>query len=88
MSHFRQDFIRFDIEQEVLYFDEFKTKAGRLSLTSPYLSASFARLNIVANHNAVHLKKFRSPCACRRALGERLVVRQAHHERLSEQHCG
>jgi len=31
MSHFRQDFIRFAIEQEVLCFGEFKTKAGRLS---------------------------------------------------------
>jgi orotate phosphoribosyltransferase len=31
MSNFRQDFIRFAIEQEVLCFGEFKTKAGRLS---------------------------------------------------------
>jgi len=31
MSHFHQDFIRFAIEQEVLCFGEFKTKAGRLS---------------------------------------------------------
>lgn len=27
MSHFCQDFIHFAIEQEVLYFGEFKTKA-------------------------------------------------------------
>ncbi len=31
MSHFRQEFIRFAIEREVLCFGEFKTKAGRLS---------------------------------------------------------
>ena len=31
MSHFRQDFIRFAIEQKVLRFGEFQTKAGRLS---------------------------------------------------------
>ena len=31
MSSFRQDFIRFAIEQNVLCFGEFKTKAGRLS---------------------------------------------------------
>lgn len=31
MSQFRQDFIRFAIEQEVLRFGEFQTKAGRLS---------------------------------------------------------
>lgn len=31
MSSFRQDFIRFAIEQKVLCFGEFKTKAGRLS---------------------------------------------------------
>jgi orotate phosphoribosyltransferase len=31
MSDFRQDFIRFAIQQEVLCFGEFKTKAGRLS---------------------------------------------------------
>ena len=31
MSNFRQDFIRFAIQQEVLCFGEFKTKAGRLS---------------------------------------------------------
>ena len=30
-SDFRQEFIRFTIEQEVLRFGEFKTKAGRLS---------------------------------------------------------
>jgi orotate phosphoribosyltransferase len=30
-SDFRQDFIRFTIEQDVLRFGEFKTKAGRLS---------------------------------------------------------
>jgi len=33
----------------MLCFGEFKIKAGRLSLTSPYLRASFAQLNIVAN---------------------------------------
>jgi orotate phosphoribosyltransferase len=31
MSSFRQDFIRFAIEQNVLCFGEFKTKAGRIS---------------------------------------------------------
>jgi orotate phosphoribosyltransferase len=31
MSNFRQDFIRFAIQQNVLCFGEFKTKAGRLS---------------------------------------------------------
>jgi orotate phosphoribosyltransferase len=31
MSDFRQEFIRFAIQQEVLCFGEFKTKAGRLS---------------------------------------------------------
>ena len=31
MSHFRQEFIQFAIEHEVLCFGEFKTKAGRLS---------------------------------------------------------
>ena len=31
MSNFRLDFIRFAIQQEVLCFGEFKTKAGRLS---------------------------------------------------------
>ena len=31
MSPFRQDFIRYAIEQEVLCFGEFKTKAGRMS---------------------------------------------------------
>ena len=31
MSQFRQDFIRFAIEQDVLRFGEFQTKAGRLS---------------------------------------------------------
>jgi orotate phosphoribosyltransferase len=31
MQSFRQDFIRFAIEQKVLCFGEFKTKAGRLS---------------------------------------------------------
>jgi orotate phosphoribosyltransferase len=31
MQSFRQDFIRFAIEQKVLRFGEFKTKAGRLS---------------------------------------------------------
>ena len=31
MSHFRQDFIRFAIEHDVLRFGEFQTKAGRLS---------------------------------------------------------
>ena len=31
MSQFRQDFIRFAIQQEVLCFGEFQTKAGRLS---------------------------------------------------------
>lgn len=31
MLSFRQDFIRFAIEQEVLCFGEFKTKAGRIS---------------------------------------------------------
>jgi orotate phosphoribosyltransferase len=31
MSHFRQDFIRFAIHQNVLRFGEFQTKAGRLS---------------------------------------------------------
>ncbi len=31
MSNFRQDFIRFAVQQEVLRFGEFKTKAGRLS---------------------------------------------------------
>src|ERR1700704_2115015 len=30
-SDFRQDFIRFTIDQNVLRFGEFKTKAGRLS---------------------------------------------------------
>mgnify|MGYP003345293360 CR=1 FL=1 len=30
-DHFRQDFIRFVVEKEVLRFGEFKTKAGRLS---------------------------------------------------------
>jgi orotate phosphoribosyltransferase len=30
-SDFRQEFIRFTIEQKVLRFGEFKTKAGRLS---------------------------------------------------------
>lgn len=33
MSNFRQDFIRFAVQQKVLCFGEFKTKAGR---TSPY----------------------------------------------------
>jgi orotate phosphoribosyltransferase len=31
MSNFRQDFIRFTVQQKVLCFGEFKTKAGRLS---------------------------------------------------------
>jgi orotate phosphoribosyltransferase len=31
MSNFRQDFIRFAVQQNVLCFGEFKTKAGRLS---------------------------------------------------------
>ena len=31
MSSFRQDFIRFAVQQKVLCFGEFKTKAGRLS---------------------------------------------------------
>lgn len=31
MSDFRQDFIRFTIEQKVLRFGEFRTKAGRMS---------------------------------------------------------
>ena len=31
MSHFRQDFIRFAIQHDVLRFGEFQTKAGRLS---------------------------------------------------------
>ncbi|MEO7622947.1 MAG: orotate phosphoribosyltransferase, partial [Gallionella sp.] len=31
MSNFRQDFIRFAIQQNVLCFGEFQTKAGRLS---------------------------------------------------------
>jgi len=31
MADFRQDFIRFTIEQQVLRFGEFKTKAGRMS---------------------------------------------------------
>ena len=31
MSNFRQDFIRFAVQQKVLCFGEFKTKAGRLS---------------------------------------------------------
>ena len=31
MSDFRTDFIRFAIEQQVLLFGEYKTKAGRLS---------------------------------------------------------
>ena len=31
MSNFRQDFIRFAIQQKVLCFGEFQTKAGRLS---------------------------------------------------------
>ena len=31
MSQFRQDFIRFAIQQKVLCFGEFQTKAGRLS---------------------------------------------------------
>lgn len=31
MSNFRQDFIRFAVEQKVLCFGEFQTKAGRLS---------------------------------------------------------
>ena len=31
MADFRQDFIRFAVEQKVLCFGEFKTKAGRLS---------------------------------------------------------
>lgn len=31
MPHFRQDFIRFTIRQDVLRFGEFQTKAGRLS---------------------------------------------------------
>jgi orotate phosphoribosyltransferase len=31
MSNFRQDFIRFAVQQQVLCFGEFKTKAGRLS---------------------------------------------------------
>ena len=35
MSHFRQDFIRFIIKQDVLCFGEYKTKGGRLS---PYFS--------------------------------------------------
>jgi orotate phosphoribosyltransferase len=30
-ADFRQDFIRFAVEQKVLCFGEFKTKAGRLS---------------------------------------------------------
>ena len=30
-DNFRQDFIRFVVGQKVLYFGEFKTKAGRLS---------------------------------------------------------
>jgi orotate phosphoribosyltransferase len=30
MSNFRQDFIRFAIQQNVLCFGEFQTKAGRL----------------------------------------------------------
>jgi orotate phosphoribosyltransferase len=31
MFHFRQDFIRFAVQQKVLRFGEFKTKAGRVS---------------------------------------------------------
>ena len=31
MSDFRQDFLRFALEQDVLRFGEFVTKAGRLS---------------------------------------------------------
>ena len=31
MSNFRQDFIRFAVQQQVLRFGEFKTKAGRMS---------------------------------------------------------
>ena len=31
MSDFRQDFIRFAVEEQVLRFGEFVTKAGRLS---------------------------------------------------------
>jgi orotate phosphoribosyltransferase len=31
MSNFRQDFIRFAVQQKVLCFGEFKTKAGRIS---------------------------------------------------------
>src|ERR1039458_2982373 len=31
MSNFRQDFIRFAVQQNVLCFGEFQTKAGRLS---------------------------------------------------------
>lgn len=47
-SSFRQDFIRFAIEQKVLAFGEFKTKAGRLS---PYF------FNAGLFHDGVALKQ-------------------------------
>ena len=48
MSDFRQDFIRFTIEQKVLRFGEFKTKAGRMS---PYF------FNAGLFHHGAALKK-------------------------------
>lgn len=47
-ADFRQDFIRFAVEQKVLCFGEFKTKAGRLS---PYF------FNAGLFHHGVALKK-------------------------------
>ncbi|HEY9447769.1 MAG TPA: orotate phosphoribosyltransferase [Burkholderiales bacterium] len=47
-SDFRQDFIRFAVEQNVLRFGEFKTKAGRLS---PYF------FNAGLFHDGVALKR-------------------------------
>ena len=43
MSHFRQDFIRFDIEHEVLHFGKLKTKAGRTALLTKVFSSSQER---------------------------------------------
>lgn len=48
MSDFRQDFIRFTIEQKVLRFGEFRTKAGRMS---PYF------FNAGLFHHGAALKK-------------------------------
>jgi len=48
MADFRQDFIRFTIEQQVLRFGEFKTKAGRIS---PYF------FNAGLFHHGAALKK-------------------------------